>query len=158
MFQSFGIKRYGMQGLKELVASWGEPEFRVTQLLYWLYGQGARDYQQMSNLPNKLRAKLEAEEPLFFPEVLRRRVSADKTRKYLLRLADGAKVETVGIPTKGRLTVCFSTQSGCAMGCAFCATGSGGFTRSLKPGEMVDQITVVSQDFGARVTNAVAMG
>jgi 23S rRNA (adenine2503-C2)-methyltransferase len=153
-----GIKRYSMEGLKELMSSWGEPGFRATQLLQWLYAQGAQSYQEMSNLSRALRTKLEDSEPLAVPELLKKRTSADKTRKYLLRLADGVCVETVGIPDKGRLTVCFSTQAGCAMGCAFCATGSNGLTRSLAPGEMVDQLVVVSQDFAMRVTNAVAMG
>jgi 23S rRNA (adenine2503-C2)-methyltransferase len=154
----FGIKRYGMPGLKELMHAWGEPEFRATQLVRWLYARGARGYGNMTDLPAALRARLEADEPLAAPELLRRQDSADGTRKYLLGLADGTQVETVGIPGDKRLTVCFSTQVGCAMGCAFCATGAHGLTRSLLPGEMVDQLVVASQDFGARVTNAVAMG
>jgi 23S rRNA (adenine2503-C2)-methyltransferase len=156
--EPIGIKRYSMEGLKELMASWGEPGFRATQLLRWLYAQGAQSYQEMSNLSRALRTKLEDNEPLAVPELLERRISADKTRKYLLRLADGACVETVGIPDGERLTVCFSTQVGCAMGCTFCTTGLNGLTRSLAPGEMVDQLVLVSRDFAARVTNAVAMG
>jgi 23S rRNA (adenine2503-C2)-methyltransferase len=78
--------------------------------------------------------------------------------KYLLGLADGATVEAVGLPAGDRLTVCFSTQAGCAMGCSFCATGIAGLTRDLGPGEMVDQVRLVTDDFGRRVTNAVAMG
>jgi 23S rRNA (adenine2503-C2)-methyltransferase len=73
-------------------------------------------------------------------------------------LAGGATVETVGLPSGDRLTVCFSTQAGCAMGCAFCATGTGGLVRDLGPGEMVDQVRVVADDYGRRVSNAVAMG
>jgi 23S rRNA (adenine2503-C2)-methyltransferase len=112
----------------------------------------------MSNLSKALRLRLETDEPFAAPLLVRRQVSADGTRKYLLELADGARVETVGIPDRDRLTVCFSTQVGCAMGCAFCATGTNGLTRSLLPGEMVDQLVAVAQDFEARVTNAVAMG
>jgi 23S rRNA (adenine2503-C2)-methyltransferase len=140
------------------MASWDEPAFRATQLAQWLYARGARDYQAMTDLPAPLRARLEANEPLTTPQLLEKHTSADGTRKYLLRLADGSQVETVGIPDAGRLTVCFSTQVGCAMGCAFCATGTRGLVRSLAPGEMADQLTVVSQDFEQRVTNAVAMG
>ncbi len=88
----------------------------------------------------------------------RRESASDGTRKYLWRLADGATVESVGLPGGGRLTVCLSTQVGCAMGCAFCATGQGGFVRDLSPGEIADQVTAVARDFGSRVTNAVAMG
>ncbi|HET6497858.1 MAG TPA: 23S rRNA (adenine(2503)-C(2))-methyltransferase RlmN, partial [Coriobacteriia bacterium] len=82
----------------------------------------------------------------------------DGTRRYLWRLADGATVESVGLPASGRLTVCFSTQAGCAMGCSFCATGEGGLARDLSPGEMAEQVRLVGEDFGTRVTNAVAMG
>jgi 23S rRNA (adenine2503-C2)-methyltransferase len=153
-----GIKRYGISRLRNLMSSWGEPGFRATQLIQWLYARNAQSYQEMSDLPSVLRAKLESVEPLAIPELLDRQVSSDKTRKYLLRLADGSRIETVGIPDKNRLTVCFSTQVGCAMGCAFCATGMNGLTRSLGPGEMVDQLMVVSRDFATRVTNAVAMG
>ena len=153
-----GIKRYGISGLKSLVESWNEPPFRATQLLRWLYADGVSSYLEMTNLPASLRSRLEDEEPLASPQVLQRQVSKDGTRKYLLLLADGQCVESVGIPDRSRLTVCFSTQVGCAMGCAFCATGTRGLIRSLEPGEMVDQLTVVSKDFSTRISNAVAMG
>jgi 23S rRNA (adenine2503-C2)-methyltransferase len=153
-----GIKRYSIPALEELITEMGEPRFRATQLLSWLYAKGAQSYQEMSNLPSRLRAELEAQEPLALPHLAKRQLSADGTRKYLLRLADGSYVESIGIPHKDRLTVCFSTQVGCAMGCTFCATGTRGLVRSLHPGEMVDQLVTVSRDFGARVTNAVAMG
>jgi 23S rRNA (adenine2503-C2)-methyltransferase len=159
MFALLGIRRYGIEALRDLMASWGEPGFRATQLLRWLYARQATSYQEMTSLPAALREKLELVEPLALPQLLERRVSVDGARKFLLRLADGSAVETVGIPSDSdRLTVCFSTQAGCAMGCAFCTTGGHGLTRSLAPGEMVDQLIVASQDFGVRVTNAVAMG
>jgi 23S rRNA (adenine2503-C2)-methyltransferase len=112
----------------------------------------------MTDLPAAVRETLDACLSLSVPEVVERQVSTDGTRKYLLRLADGVMIETVGLPTEGRLTVCFSTQAGCAMGCSFCATGRGGLVRSLSAGEMVDQLIVVARDFGERVSNAVAMG
>ena len=158
MADYIGIKRYDISGLKSLMESWHEPAFRATQLLQWLYPEGVSSYQEMTNLPKALRQKLEEREPLYCPEMLDCQISTDGTRKYLLQLADGLCVETVGIPDDSRLTVCFSTQVGCAMGCVFCATGGGGLIRSLETGEMVDQLTVVSRDMGMRVTNAVAMG
>ena len=112
----------------------------------------------MTDVPAALRTDLADAVKLPTPEVIERRESADGTRKYLVRLADGVAVETVGLPEGDRLTVCFSAQAGCAMGCAFCATGQAGFTRDLGPGEMVDQVRLVGEDFGARITNAVAMG
>lgn len=98
--------------------------------------------------------------------MLDRRVSKDGTRKYVWQFDDGAGVETVAMPSKDkdakgspqRLTVCFSTQVGCAIGCAFCATGKEGFVRNLTPGEMVDQIVLAGHDMGMRVSNVVAMG
>jgi 23S rRNA (adenine2503-C2)-methyltransferase len=153
-----GIKRYGISELRKLMLSWGEPAFRASQLLQWVYGKGVQSYQDMTNLPIDLRMKLETNAPLAVPQLLKRQVSSDGTRKYLLGLTDGAQVETVGIPDGNRLTTCFSTQVGCAMGCAFCATGRGGLVRSLEPGEMVDQLVLVARDFSTRVTNAVAMG
>jgi 23S rRNA (adenine2503-C2)-methyltransferase len=153
-----GIKRYDIRGLRALLQSWGEPSFRATQLLQWLYARGAQSYEEMSNLPASLRERMAADEPLTVLEPLRQQTSFDGTRKYLFGLADGLRIETVAIPRAKRLTVCFSTQVGCAMGCTFCSTGRGGLTRSLAPGEMVDQLIAVSKDLGQRVTNAVAMG
>lgn len=156
--EAVGIKALGTEGLAALVAGLSEPSFRAGQLMSWLYEKAARSYDEMTNLPVRLRERLAEEAPLHFPTIVERQVSDDGTRKYLLELADGATIETVGLPTSDRLTVCFSTQAGCGMGCTFCATGAAGLTRSLGPGEMVDQLNVVASDFGARVTNAVAMG
>ncbi|HBT96031.1 MAG TPA: 23S rRNA (adenine(2503)-C(2))-methyltransferase RlmN, partial [Coriobacteriia bacterium] len=151
-----GIKRYGIHEIRELLASWGEPRFRADQLIEWVYAKRAPDYSSMSNLPKALRERLQRDLPLPSPTVIKKQVSSDGTHKYLLQMADGCCIETVGIPDKGRLTVCFSTQVGCGMGCVFCETGTRGLTRSLGPGEMVDQLMVVSADMEARVTNAVA--
>ncbi len=153
-----GIKALGISGLTHRLEELGEPAYRVPQLVRWLYLRSARTYDEMTDLPARLRDRLAESLPLTFPEVLERQVSADGTRKYLLALADGTTVETVGLPANGRLTVCFSTQAGCAMGCSFCATGASGLTRNLGAGEMVDQLVVVASDFGQRITGAVAMG
>lgn len=153
-----GIKAFSREGLAEVVAQTGQPAFRAKQLEQWIYGKGASSYDEMSNLPKAMREQLAREYPLYRPSIVTKQVSVDGTRKYLLRYHDGTMVETVGLPTKDRLTVCFSTQAGCQMRCSFCSTGKSGFARSLAPGEMVDQIRVVSEDFGRRVTNAVSMG
>ncbi len=137
----------------------GEPRYRTQQLVSWLYGRGVGSFSDMSDLPARTREALAERFSLSTATVERTQVSKlDGTRKYLVRLADGVTVETVGLPAGDRLTVCFSTQAGCAMGCAFCATGQGGLERSLSPGEMVDQVRLVAEDFGMRVSNAVAMG
>ncbi|MDR0501506.1 MAG: radical SAM protein [Coriobacteriales bacterium] len=122
------------------------------------YTQGITSFMQMTDLPLRLREQLQESYDINTPQIVKRLVSKDGSRKYLLRFLDGALTETVAIPTADRLTVCFSTQSGCAMGCIFCATGKLGLMRSLAPGEMVDQLLLVSKDFNKRISNAVAMG
>lgn len=142
--------------MKEL----GQPSFRAQQLTEWLYQRHASSYDEMTNLPAALRAALSERFPLTTPEIVNRQVSRDGTRKYLIEFDDGIRVETVAIPSRGgdRLTVCFSTQAGCAIGCAFCATGREGFARNLTPGEIVDQVLIAQDDMGKRVTNVVGMG
>lgn len=154
-----GIKGFSREGLVELMKELGQPKFRAKQLEQWLYAKGARSYHEMTNLSLALRDELEATYALPFPTIVRKQVSADGSRKYLLELADGTTVETVGMPTEdNRLSVCVSSQAGCAMGCAFCATGKAGLTRSLACGEIADQVRVVAEDFGIRPTNVVVMG
>ena len=157
--ETVGIKALDRAGIESLIEQLGQPKFRAKQLEQWLYQKRARSFSDMSNLPAGLRDELAGRLALPYPEVIESQQSADGTRKYLLKLADGTSVETVGLPSgKDRLTVCFSTQAGCGMKCSFCATGLAGLTRNLAPGEMVDQLNVVAEDFGMRVTNAVAMG
>jgi 23S rRNA (adenine2503-C2)-methyltransferase len=153
-----GIKAYDHNGLVELMQTLNQPPYRVKQLEKWLYAKAVSNYSQMTDIPVSMSSLLVNNFPLDTPTILDRQISQDGTRRYLLQFADGATAECVGIPSEDRLTVCFSTQSGCAMGCTFCATGSLGLTRSLGPGEMVDQLSIVAADFKTRVSNAVAMG
>lgn len=154
-----GIKALGRDELERLVADMGQPRFRAEQIARWLYTRGVSSWDEMTDLPQELRSSLAGRFALSLPKMLDRQESAlDGTRKYLWGLADGTSVESVGLPTKDRLTVCFSTQAGCAMGCRFCATGQEGLVRDLAPGEMLDQVRLVGEDFGRRVSNAVAMG
>lgn len=146
------------EGLASAIAEAGQPAYRARQLSAWLYGRLAPSFDEMTDLPGALREALGARFALAHPELVERQESADGTRKYLWRLYDGMTVESVGIPAGERLTVCFSTQAGCAMGCTFCATGRGGFARDLLAGEMVWQVAFVARDLGRRASNAVAMG
>jgi 23S rRNA (adenine2503-C2)-methyltransferase len=153
------VKALDRAGLAAELAALGQPAYRAGQLVRWLYGRGVASFEEMTDLPEALRGTLAERFALSSPALVRRQVSAaDGTRKYLWRLADGATVESVGLPAGPRLTVCVSTQVGCAMGCAFCATGRSGFVRNLSPGEIVDQATAVARDFATRVSNVVAMG
>ena len=154
------IKMYALSELPSLMKELAQPSFRAQQLTEWLYQRHASSYDEMTNLPAALRAALSERFPLTMPEIVNRQVSRDGTRKYLIEFDDGIRVETVAIPSRGgdRLTVCFSTQAGCAIGCAFCATGREGFARNLTPGEIVDQVLIAQDDIGKRVTNIVGMG
>lgn len=153
------IKSYPIEELRTVLAQAKLPSFRAGQLLDWLYVKGARSYDEMTNLPKAMRLQLAEAHPLHAPVIADRQVSVDGSRKYLLEFHDGVMLETVGLPSKdGRLTVCCSSQAGCAMNCAFCATGQHGFTRNLLPGEFIDQILAVQRDFDQRVTNVVIMG
>lgn len=156
---SLGILALDRRGLAEWLAAHHEPAYRTGQLLRWLYRHAADSYADMTDIPGELRTTLARQLPLARPLLVDRAVSrVDDTRRYLWRLPDGATVESVGLPASGRLTVCFSTQAGCAMGCSFCATGEDGLVRDLSPGEMAEQVRLVAEDFGTRASNAVAMG
>lgn len=153
-----GIKAYSHDQLVDLFDSLGQPSFRVDQLESWIYAKHVSSYDEMTNLPKTLRSSLSRDYPLYVPTIVEKSRSKDGTAKYLVEYSDGTMVETVGIPSGNRLTVCFSTQAGCRMACAFCATGKNGFIRNLAPGEIYDQVAIVSEDFGQRVTNVVGMG
>ncbi len=144
--------------LAELVQELGQPAFRVKQLESWLWEKGARSYDEMTNIPKGMRAALSERYVLKAPEQAVAQRSRDGSRKYLLSYADGTTVECVGMPSGQRLAVCASTQAGCGMGCAFCATGAAGLTRSLTASEIYEQVLHVRDDFGERVTSVVMMG
>jgi 23S rRNA (adenine2503-C2)-methyltransferase len=153
---------WSWEALRDLLASWDEPSFRVDQVWRWVYRSLAHDFEGMSNLPAVLRARL-AEQ--FHLETLSLEVetaSADgETVKLLFRLSDGQTIETVLMRYERRHTVCISTQVGCAMGCAFCATGQDGFNRNLTVGEITAQVHYAARafwDVGAALSNVVFMG
>ena len=144
--------------LRELLSSLGQPAFRSKQVEEWVWSKNARSWDDMTNLPKALREELARHLTLGGVEEVTRQVSADGSRKYLLRYPDGVAVECVGMPSGPRLAVCASTQAGCAMGCAFCATGAAGLTRSLTAAEIYEQVMHVRDDFNERVTSVVLMG
>ena len=152
------ILNLSLQQIDELVISLGEKPFRAQQIADWIYARHAASYDELTNVSKPLREKLAAQAPLTRAQIVEKQVSEDGTRKYLMEYSDGVCVEAVGLPTEDRLTVCMSSQAGCAMGCVFCATGQAGFTRNLFPGEMTEQVRLIAQDFDRRVTNVVVMG
>lgn len=135
----------------------GQPAYRGKQIYQWIYQRGARSLADITVLPKQWRSAL-ADVEIGRSSLHHRAVAQDGTIKYLLKLQDGQIIETVGIPSDKRLTVCVSSQVGCPMGCLFCATGKGGLQRSLQAHEIVDQVLTVQEDFGQRVSNIVFMG
>src|SRR5215208_3729116 len=134
----------------------GQPAYRARQIFRALHAEGVRDWCAVRTLPTSLRAALAERYPLQGATVMRRAESRDGTAKYLLVLADGREIETVHIPDADRVTVCVSSQAGCALDCAFCATGRLGLLRNLSAGEIVDQ--VYRARHGDSAPNVVFMG
>ncbi|MGF1602571.1 MAG: 23S rRNA (adenine(2503)-C(2))-methyltransferase RlmN [Thermosynechococcaceae cyanobacterium] len=143
--------------LQDWVQSQQQPAYRGQQLHQWIYQKGVRSLTEITVFPKAWRSQV-ADIPIGRSEIHLRSEARDGTVKYLLKLADGQIIEAVGIPTQKRLTVCVSSQVGCAMACDFCATGKGGFTRNLAIHEIVDQVLTVQEDFQERVSNVVFMG
>ncbi len=131
--------------LSALAESQGQPSYRGKQLAEWLYIRAAHSLERMTTLPIQFRAGLAARYAVGRSQVVTTRVAADSTFKLLLEMADGARVETVGLPYAGRFSCCVSSQVGCAMGCLFCATGMTGCSRNLTAGEIVDQVLAVRE-------------
>ena len=143
--------------LTEWIESTGQPKYRGKQLYQWLYKKGIHNLEEVTNFPKAWREEMSGY-PVGRSQIHHHKTAPDGTRKYLLKLHDGLIIETVGIPTEKRLTVCVSSQVGCAMACEFCATGKMGFTRHLQAHEILDQVLTVQEDFGQRVSNVVFMG
>lgn len=141
-----------------LMAELGQPNFRVKQIEEWIWTKNASSFDQMTNLPKSLREQLAGRLTLANPVEVAKQESVDGSRKYLLQLDDKTLVECVGMPSGNKLAVCVSTQAGCPMGCAFCATGGAGFTRNLTSNEIYAQVMHVRDDFDTRVTSVVMMG
>lgn len=139
-------------------AELGEPAFRAGQVYSWMH-RGARSFEEMTNLSKALRLRLAERYALTAPTAVRKLVSKkDGTIKYLWRLSDGNCVESVLMQYHHGNTVCISSEVGCAMGCAFCASTRGGLVRRLTPSEMLDQVLFTQLDSGLPVSNIVLMG
>ncbi|MBM9593476.1 23S rRNA (adenine(2503)-C(2))-methyltransferase RlmN [Roseitranquillus sediminis] len=139
-------------GLREALVAAGTPEkqgkMRTDQVWQWLYQKGVRDFAAMTNLSKDYRALLAEHFTIEIPEVVSRQVSADGTRKYLVRIAGGHEVETVYIPEESRGTLCVSSQVGCTLTCSFCHTGTQRLVRNLTAAEIVGQVMLARDDLG----------
>jgi 23S rRNA (adenine2503-C2)-methyltransferase len=163
------LKELSLEELTEWLAAASEPAYRARQILKWLYGSDAESFAAMSDLPKGLRARLEQAFVIARPHVVRVAQAEDGTRKLLFAFDDGSRVESVLIPAQAseRLTLCISSQAGCAMGCAFCATATLGLRRSLRAHEIVDQVLATRRELApamragdpqSSLTNLVFMG
>ncbi len=154
----------GLSELEQWAQSQGQPAFRGRQLHDWIYAKGARTLEAITVLPKAWReALLSGEGPAQGASIgrlplLHRSDARDGTTKLLLGTADGLSLETVGIPSGDRLTVCVSSQVGCSMACRFCATGKGGLQRSLAVHEIVDQVLSIREAMDRRPSHVVFMG
>lgn len=152
------IKSMSQAELSDYFKTLGEPAFRAKQVFTWLH-KGVTSFEEMSNLSKPLREKLAGTCLITRPEVARKQISAqDGTIKYLWRLSDGNCIETVLMRYHHGNTVCISSQVGCRMGCAFCASTLGGKIRDLTPAELLDQVIFTQLDSGAEISNIVLMG
>jgi 23S rRNA (adenine2503-C2)-methyltransferase len=153
----FGLDR---RALEEIMAALGEPRYRGRQVFAWLYAKRVGTIGGMTDLAKPLRARLLEAYSLRWPDVAKRQLAGDGTVKYLLRLEDGAAIESVLIPEERRRTICLSTQVGCPLKCRFCLTGYAGFKRNLNAAEILGQAAVVLADDTAHNVplNVVLMG
>ena len=155
---SVNLKSMTQAEIGAVLKEMGQPAFRAKQVFSWLH-KGIRSYDEMSNLPKALRTALQEQYPICAPEVIRKQESQkDGTIKYLWRLSDGNCVETVLMRYHYGNTVCISTEVGCRMGCAFCASTLGGLVRKLEPFEMLDQVLFTQVDSGLPISHIVLMG
>lgn len=152
------LKNYALPELKEIFKRLGLPDYRAGQVFHWIYKKGASEFTQMGNLPKSLLTVLaENYELCAFPSS-REFISQDGSRKYLLKLHDGNKVEAVFIPAGERKTICISTQVGCKFSCGMCASGLKSYVRNLSVAEIIDQLIYIQKLTRSKITNIVFMG
>lgn len=155
------LKGLWIKDLEVFLEKLGEQKYKAKQIAKWIYSKGVTDFAQMTDLSKELRQKLSQVAYIGKLKLVRRQVSKlDQTEKFLFELSDESRIETVLMREEKRVTVCISTQVGCALNCIFCATGKSGFERNLSAGEIVDQIIAVRGHLkeNEKITNIVIMG
>lgn len=155
---SSAVVEMSLEELQQWLVERGQPTWRARQIRHHLFQRGVTTYAEMTDLPAALRQMLHDHLPLFTATPLLHRRSCDGTYKLLLQLKDQRAIECVLIPDQNRLTACISTQVGCGMGCAFCASGLNGLERNLSMGEMLEQLLRLNSCAGRRLTHIVVMG
>jgi 23S rRNA (adenine2503-C2)-methyltransferase len=146
------------KGCEDLVVALGFKAFHGRNLFKWIHKQGVVDFEAMTDISRALRKRLGDETEILLPQLIDAQPSADGTRKWIMELADGQRVETVLIPEGRRATVCVSSQVGCSLDCSFCATARQGFNRNLSVGEIAGQVWHATRELGEAPSNVVLMG
>jgi 23S rRNA (adenine2503-C2)-methyltransferase len=154
------LLNFDRKGMEAFFIEIGEKPFRATQLLKWIYQEDVDDFNRMTNLSKSLRTYLIEHCCIIAPEIVVEQIASDGTRKWLLQMSCGNRVETVFIPEEKRGTLCVSSQVGCALACTFCSTAQQGFNRNLSSAEIIGQLYVAQKRLGAskKITNVVMMG
>ena len=154
----------GKEGLCALFAEYGEKPFRAEQVMKWIHQRGVLDIDSMTDISKNLREHLKKTTEIRLPLIVESYVSDDGSRKWIIDIDSGSKVEMVYIPEAGRGSLCVSSQAGCTLDCSFCATGKQGFDRNLSSAEIIGQLWLANEQLGTfkgisqRVTNVVMMG
>jgi len=158
--EKINLLNFDRKGLQAFFAEIGEKPFRATQLIKWIYQEREYDFDQMTNLSKSLRTYLKEHCCIIAPEIIFEQVASDGTRKWVVEMGGGNKVEAVYIPEVNRATLCVSSQVGCALACTFCSTAQQGFNRNLSTAEIIGQLMAANDRVGeqGRVTNVVMMG
>ena len=152
------------EGLRALFAAYGEKPFRAEQVMKWIHQRGVLDIDSMTDISKTLRENLKQSTEIRLPVIVESHVSDDGSRKWIIEITSGSKVEMVYIPEAGRGTLCVSSQAGCSLDCSFCATGKQGFDRNLSSAEIIGQLWLANEQLGTfegmpkRVSNVVMMG
>ncbi len=159
MDERVDIRNLNREELRGLIRELGKEDYRAQQIIRWIYRDREDSFRKMTNLSRELKVLLEKTTRIFPLPVTSRETSHDGSQKFLFTLEDCESIESVLIPDKRRLTLCVSTQAGCAFGCRFCVTGQQRFSRNLSPSEIVGQVLAVQKVLGTRsLTNIVLMG
>jgi 23S rRNA (adenine2503-C2)-methyltransferase len=158
--EKIDLKNLSPDELKEFIAPFGKERYRSAQILRWLYQKGVQSIDEMTNLSKAFRRELDKSSFISILPLLKIEEAKDGTKKFLFQLDDGNRIESVLIPDKSRLTLCLSTQVGCALGCRFCLTGKQGWKRDLMVSEILNQILAIRKTLSETrsLTNIVLMG
>jgi 23S rRNA (adenine2503-C2)-methyltransferase len=146
------------RGMEAFFQALDSKAFHARNVFKWIHKHGVVDFAAMTDISKRLRAQLQAVAEVRLPELIYEQPAPDGTRKWLLELRDGQRIETVHIPDAGRSTLCVSSQVGCALDCAFCSTARQGFNRNLSVAEIIGQVWIATRELGAPPSNIVMMG